>query len=87
MEIDVRKTAKLCCLEIADDEAELYTEELRQMLTQIEKIPPLEEDLPAEPACMELREDSIQPSMPIEELLGNAPKTAQGYFVVPKTVE
>ena len=36
---------------------------------------------------MSLREDEIRPSMRREAILANAPKTAAGCVVVPKTVE
>lgn len=35
----------------------------------------------------QLREDEIKPSMPVSEILSNAPEKDDGAFIVPKVVE
>lgn len=39
------------------------------------------------PACNVFRDDAVKPPLPREDILANAPKHADGCFVVPKTVE
>ena len=41
----------------------------------------------AVPLAYVLRTDEVQPSIPQEAALANAPKQANGLFVVPKIVE
>lgn len=89
MEINVRQIAKLCCLEIPDQQLESCTRELQEMVEIIDEIPLIMDDTYSilDEEVMELREDIIQPSLPKEEILMNAPSTVQGCFAVPKTVE
>lgn len=91
-EKDVDYVARLARLEISQDERSLYTAQLdrilghAQALNAVEtgKIEPTFHVLPLKNV---LREDQIQPSMPREEILANAPDKARGCFRVPKILE
>lgn len=89
MEIDIRHVAKLARLKIEEDQLEGFEKELTAIVHMVEKLPPLTgaDALLDEKDTMALREDKIEPSCPREEILSNAPSAAEGYFVVPKTVE
>ncbi|MCI6639617.1 MAG: Asp-tRNA(Asn)/Glu-tRNA(Gln) amidotransferase subunit GatC [Pygmaiobacter massiliensis] len=89
MEIDVRHIAKLAKLQIPEDKMAQFERELSDIVGMVEKLPALTGDgaLLDETNTMQLREDVVKPSFPREEMLKNAPQSAAGCFVVPKTVE
>lgn len=89
MDIDVKHIAKLARLKIEDDEVEQMTKEMQAVVTMVENLPPLESEdsLLEKDNFMILREDIALASSPREEVLQNAPQTADGCFLVPRTVE
>lgn len=89
MEIDVRHIAKLAKLRIPEEKIEQFEHELSDIVSMVEKLPALSGDANLLDATntMELRADTIRPSLVREDVLKNAPKAAAGCFVVPKTVE
>lgn len=88
MEIDVQHIAKLAKLRIPAGQEEKAAAELQAIVKMVDHLPPLEGGTLLEPDdTMELRGDVVQPSYPREALLQNAPKQAQGCFLVPQTVE
>lgn len=89
MEIDVKHIAKLAMLRFSDEELADMGRELTGIVKMVEHLPDIEsaKTLLEPDNLMDLREDTVIASYPREEMLANAPQTAQGCIVVPKTVE
>ena len=89
MNIDLRHLAKLSRLSIGEDQVERFQREMENIVAMVEKLPAVEnQTLGVDPADgMELRRDEIRPSLRREVVLQNAPQSAAGCIVVPKTVE
>lgn len=89
---DVEKVALLSRLEIDDSEMEKMNEQLNSILDYIdvlnqvntEGVQPTAHVLPMKNV---MREDVVQPSLPRDLALSNAPEAEDGYFKVPKVVE
>ena len=88
MEIDIKKIAKLSRLAIEPEREEKFQKDMQNIIEMVERLPEMGAgDLsPKVVDAMTLREDEIAPSLPREEVLKNAPQTAAGCVVVPKTV-
>ena len=89
LNIDIRHIAKLARLTIEEDRMEKFEKDMADIVAMVEKLPAVEnQSLALDPADrMELRRDEIKPSLRREAVLQNAPKTAAGCIVVPKTVD
>ncbi|MCI8442599.1 MAG: Asp-tRNA(Asn)/Glu-tRNA(Gln) amidotransferase subunit GatC [Provencibacterium sp.] len=89
MKIDLEKVAQLARLKIEPEKREMFERQLQSIVEMVEKLPQMEEAYvgvdPAHP--MQLREDTVRPSLRREAILANAPQTQAGCVVVPKTVE
>ncbi len=88
---DVEKIAKLAKLSFTDEEKEKFTEQLRQIISYVEKLNELDvENIPATYHVLEVknvfRKDEAKPSMSQEKVLENAPSAKKGYFSVPKVI-
>lgn len=89
---DVEKVAWLARLELVDDEKESLTGHLNQILVHFEELQKLDTD-DVEPTSHSipvqnvLREDVAGECLPTEDVLANAPESADGHFVVPQVVE
>lgn len=61
---------------------------MQNIIEMVERLPEMETgDLsPKVEDTMTLREDVVEPSLPRDEVLKNAPQVAAGCVVVPKTV-
>ena len=88
MEIDIKKIAKLSRLAIEPEREEKFQKDMQNIIEMVERLPEMGAgDLsPKVEDAMTLREDEIAPSLPREEVLKDAPQTAAGCVVVPKTV-
>jgi aspartyl-tRNA(Asn)/glutamyl-tRNA(Gln) amidotransferase subunit C len=88
----VEHVAQLAQLALSDEEEELFREQLSCILDYAERlqwldtatIPPTASVLPLENV---LREDAIQPSLPVADVLANAPAAEGDYFRVPVVLE
>jgi aspartyl-tRNA(Asn)/glutamyl-tRNA(Gln) amidotransferase subunit C len=85
---DVEHVAHLARLGLTDDELTLLQGQLNHILEQYAKLAELNTDAIAPTAqTIELenilREDVVTPSLPVDEVLRNAPDAAGGYIVVP----
>jgi aspartyl-tRNA(Asn)/glutamyl-tRNA(Gln) amidotransferase subunit C len=88
----VEHTAQLAQLALTDDEKELFREQLSCILEYAERlqqldteaIPPNVTVLPVENV---MREDEIQTSLSLADVLANAPAAEQTYFRVPVVLE
>ena len=91
-EATVRRIARLARIEIGDEEAESLVSELSSILTWVEQLDEVETD-GVEPmtsvveASIKMREDAVNDGDDRDRILANAPRTEDGYFVVPKVVE
>jgi aspartyl-tRNA(Asn)/glutamyl-tRNA(Gln) amidotransferase subunit C len=91
-EIDVKYVAHLARIALTPDEEKKIGAQLGQVLGYIEKLRELdvasvEPTAHAVPMVNVTRADEVQPSLPHEAALRNAPRQAGGLFVVPKIVE
>jgi aspartyl-tRNA(Asn)/glutamyl-tRNA(Gln) amidotransferase subunit C len=86
---DVAKIAKLARLSLSEQELDMFTEQLGQILEHANDIAALQLDdvVPtAHPFGLinVVREDVTEPSLPREELLAMAPDAEDGRFAVPR---
>ena len=89
---EVEHVAKLARLDLSDQEKPLFTEQLNDILKYVEKLNELDTEhieptshvIPVENV---LREDELQPSLPIEKVMLNAPDEDEGQFRVPAVIE
>jgi len=91
-EIDVKYVAHLARLALTPEEEKKLGAQLAQILTYIDKLKELdvsqvEPTAHAVPLANVTRPDEIQPSLPHEDAMRNAPAKANGLFLVPKIVE
>jgi aspartyl-tRNA(Asn)/glutamyl-tRNA(Gln) amidotransferase subunit C len=86
---DVAKVAKLARLSLSDEELDMFTEQLGQILEHANDIAALQlnDVVPtAHPFGLinVVREDVIEPSLPRDDLLAMAPDAEDGRFAVPR---
>jgi aspartyl-tRNA(Asn)/glutamyl-tRNA(Gln) amidotransferase subunit C len=91
-ELDVAHVAKLARLHLTKEETKLFQAQLGRVLEYAEKLRELdttavEETAHAVPIFDVFREDEPRPWLSAEEALRNAPRQANGLFLVPKVVE
>ena len=91
-EIDIKYVAHLARIALAPDEEKKLAAQLGNILGYVEKLKELdvsnvEPTAHAVPMVNVTRADEIRPSLPHEDALRNAPKQANGLFIVPKIVE
>src|SRR4051812_4317404 len=87
----VKHVAKLARLALPEEKLAKFTGQLEPILEYIDKInqvdmtgvEPMAHALPVTNA---LREDVVQPSLPVEKVLQNAPQTDGPFFKVPKVI-
>jgi aspartyl-tRNA(Asn)/glutamyl-tRNA(Gln) amidotransferase subunit C len=88
----VEHVARLAQLTLSDQEKELFREQLSSILEYAQRlqqldtstIPPTATVLPLENV---MRDDRVRPSLPLADVLANAPDTEDGYFRVPVVLE
>jgi aspartyl-tRNA(Asn)/glutamyl-tRNA(Gln) amidotransferase subunit C len=86
---EVRHVAKLARLEMDETELARFTHQLESILGYVAKISQLNVDkvqpmAHALPLHNVLREDVIEPALPLEKVLQNAPEVDGAFFAVPK---
>lgn len=95
MQIDektVRKVAQLAQLELTSTEEKAMQEDLNAILDWVEQLKKIDVAdtqpmiSPVE-GVLELREDQITGGKRRDDILANAPKAEDGFFIVPKVVE
>jgi aspartyl-tRNA(Asn)/glutamyl-tRNA(Gln) amidotransferase subunit C len=91
-EIDIKYVAHLARLHLTPDEEKKLGAQLDGILGYIEKLKELdvtgvEPTAHAVPMVNVTRADEIRLSLPQEEAMRNAPRQANGLFIVPKIVE
>ena len=88
----VRHIAKLARLKLADDEIELFSRKLGDILAYVRQLDSVDVtgvEPMAHPhdAAGVLREDEPRPSFSTDSALRNAPQSHEGFFRVPKVVD
>lgn len=89
---EVEHVAQLAQLALSDEEKELFREHLSSILEYAERlqeldteaIPPTATVLPLENV---MRDDQVQPSLPLADVLANAPEVEADFFRVPVVLE
>ena len=90
--IDIKYVAHLARIQLTPEEEARFGAQLGQVLTYIDKlnevdVSQVEPTAHAVPMVNVTRPDEVQPSLPHEEAMRNAPAQANGLFMVPKIVE
>jgi aspartyl-tRNA(Asn)/glutamyl-tRNA(Gln) amidotransferase subunit C len=88
---DVHHVAKLARLALDESRLRKFAGQLEHILEYVDKISQLdttgvEPMAHALPLQNVLREDVVEPSLPIEQVLQNAPETDGPFFKVPKII-
>lgn len=88
----VRKVARLARIAEPEDKLETLAKELTGIMTWIEQLGEVETDgvepmTSAVAVTLPMREDVVTDGGDPAKVLSNAPKTVDGFFVVPKVVE
>ena len=91
-EIDIRYVANLARVELSEEELEMFTPQLQEILAYVDQLKALDvEDIepPAHAMPVEnvFREDHPGESLERDAVLGNAPATFQTLFEVPPIIE
>ncbi len=88
---DVLHVAHLARLELTEEEKEMYTKQLGDILGYFQSLAELDtQDVPPTAHVLPLvnvfREDEVGRHMPLEEVLANCPEREDNFFKVPKIV-
>jgi aspartyl-tRNA(Asn)/glutamyl-tRNA(Gln) amidotransferase subunit C len=88
----VEYAAHLARIELQNKEPETLSKQLQDVLDFIDKLKKADVDGVSAtsyilPVTNILREDSVKPSLPVEEVLKNAPGRQDSFFTVPKIIE
>jgi len=91
-DFDVRYTAGLARLNLSDEEIARFQAQLDQVLEYVDKLKQVdvsgvEPTAHANPVFDVMRGDEPAPGFTREEALANAPRQANGLFIVPKVIE
>ncbi len=91
-ELDVAYVARLARLRLTEEETQLFQEQLGHVLEYVTKlrevdVSGVEAAAHAIPIFNVFREDEVRDGFTAEEALRNAPRQANGLFVVTKVVE
>ena len=89
---DVIKVAELARLEFKEEELGKFTEQLGSILAYIGKLNELDtKDVEPTSHVLDLatplREDAVEDWLTVGEVLENAPREEDGFFVVPQVIE
>ncbi len=89
---DVIKVAQLAKLKLKDEEIEIFSNQLPQIVQFVEKLNELNTE-EVEPfyelidRTTPMRDDTPEDGLTQEEALQNAPESGEGFFIVPRVVE
>jgi aspartyl-tRNA(Asn)/glutamyl-tRNA(Gln) amidotransferase subunit C len=88
---DVQSIALLARLHLEEDEVDRLCGELSSILEHMEALRAIETDVEpmthAVPMSLRLRADQVEPSLPVEEAVGQAPDRADDLFQVPHIIK
>jgi aspartyl-tRNA(Asn)/glutamyl-tRNA(Gln) amidotransferase subunit C len=88
---DVMHVAELARLSLGPEEVELFTRQLNDILSYVEKLQELDTAGVAPlahviPVFNAFREDEVRAGLPLKEALENAPAREEGNFLVPRII-
>ena len=91
-EATVRRIARLARIKITDVEAAALQSELTGILQWVEQLGEVDTDgvepmTRVVPVKMKMRQDGVTDGEKADEIIANAPRAEDHYFVVPKVVE
>jgi aspartyl-tRNA(Asn)/glutamyl-tRNA(Gln) amidotransferase subunit C len=91
-DLDVAYVARLARINLTEDEAKIFQRQLDDVLKYVDKLSEvdvtgLDAAAHALPVFNVFREDAPRDWLTAEQALSNAPRQANGLFVVPKVVE
>ncbi len=91
-DLDVTEIARLARIDLTEEEATLFQEQLGQVLAYADQlrevdVSAVEVSAHASPIFDVFRDDIARPSLSQEEALQNAPQQGKGLFIVPKVLE
>ena len=91
-DLDVAYLARLARINLTEDEVKLFQKQLGDVLKYVEKLRQLDVTgidtaVHALPVFNVFRDDAPRDWLTAEQALSNAPRQANGLFVVPKVVE
>jgi aspartyl-tRNA(Asn)/glutamyl-tRNA(Gln) amidotransferase subunit C len=89
-DLDVAYVARLARINLTEDEAKIFQKQLDDVLKYAEKLRQVDVtgiDAAAHALPVVFREDAPRDWFTAEQALSNAPRQANGLFVVPKVVE
>ena len=86
---DVRKVAKLARLELTEDQIEIYTSQLEDILSYVDQLQEIDtQGIPPTTRAVEvvnsMREDIVEDNSTREDILKQAPHREGDFFRVPK---
>ncbi len=88
---EVLEIALLARLHLDDDEVDRLQGELSSILEHMEALREVLTDVEpmthAVPMALRLRADAVEPSLPVEEAVGQAPDRADDFFQVPHIIK
>ena len=89
---DVRKVARLARIGVGEDRLDVLSNELSSIFTWIEQLQSVdvtgvEPMTSVTDAQLPMREDIVTDGDKTDQILHNAPRSEDGFFVVPKAVE
>ncbi len=89
---EVENVAKLARLKFSEEEIEKFRTDLNRILDYINKLNELDtENIEPTSHVVEMknvfREDRVEESLPIEDILMNAPEKKDRFFVVPRVIQ
>ena len=89
-DLDVAYVARLARINLTEEEAKIFQKQLDDVLKYVEKLGELDVtgvDATAHALPFVFRDDAPRDWFTAEQALSNAPRKANGLFVVPKVVE
>ena len=86
---DVRKVAHLARLDLSEDQIEIYTEQLEEILSYVDQLQNVDtKNIPPTTRAVEvvnaMREDKVEVNCSREDILNQAPQREGDFFRVPK---
>ncbi len=84
--------ASLSKLELCDSQTDMFLEQMSSIIELMDTIKDVDvsdipSSLPEDLDVSQFREDEISPSLSLEQVLSNAPKSDRGLISVPKVME
>ncbi|APH17905.1 Asp-tRNA(Asn)/Glu-tRNA(Gln) amidotransferase subunit GatC [Clostridium botulinum] len=89
---DVEYVAELARLQFKEEEKDNFVNDLNKILNYMEKLDELntdDVDIVVNPYYIEnkYREDNVEKSMELKEVIDNAPESLEEYVIVPKVID